>query len=225
MSLTSYRYSRRRMATLGARLREAREAVGLSQSALARQIGVASQTINQWESNKKAPSRKHLIAFVQITSADIAYLLYGQRLREQNVTSTIPSVGTRGRFVALVNVKAAVAREITASSEAQHFAHFPCGPSAVAFTLPDTSQEPTYAAGTVWVIDYDLDPRPGDMVLGRHGADLAPITGQYRVETSAKGRVEVIEPLNKSWPAARSDLGLIEVIAVMTEFAAASRRQ
>lgn len=210
-------YSARRMDTLGHRLRKALIASGLSQSELARRIGVRSQTINQWLSGAKSPSRDNLLKFVEHTKANIGWLLYGQRLQEQNGDDTVPLQNMRGRFVALVSVEALLSKQTFDHVEEKVFAHFPCGPRSQAFVLPDDSNHPSYPAGAIWIVDPDEVPVPGDMVIGAIGNNLTPVFGVYRVESTASGRVTIIAPSNPNWPAARSDLDRLEVIAVMTE--------
>lgn len=209
-------YHRRGMTEMGKRLRAALDASGLSQSEVARRIGVSSQTINQWLSGKKAPSRANLMKFVEHTGAKIDELLYGRSLQTSADGASVMTHGRRGRFVDLASIQSVAMRQRVDSDE-QIFAHFPCGPNAQAFVLPDDSNAPEYPPGAIWVVDPDEHPRPGDMVVGVEGAEMRPVLGVYRIETSAAGRVEIIAPLNPNWPAARSDLGRLDVIAVMTE--------
>jgi transcriptional regulator with XRE-family HTH domain len=52
---------------VGARIREARELLGISQMALARQLGQGERTIQAWERNERTPrldSLTHLAALV-----------------------------------------------------------------------------------------------------------------------------------------------------------------
>jgi transcriptional regulator with XRE-family HTH domain len=62
---------------LGARLREARRAAGLSQAAAAERVGVLQQTWSHWEASRHAPVRSaaELLAVCNLLNADPAWLL------------------------------------------------------------------------------------------------------------------------------------------------------
>lgn len=216
-------YSARRMETLGTRLRTALDASGLSQSEVARRIGVRSQTINQWLSGVKKPSRDNLMAFVEHTGANLQWLLYGARLRSAPHDPSMTTQGLRGRSVPLMSLRQVVDKQ-QVDSEKRLLAYFPCGERAQAFVVVDDANAPDHPAGTVWIVDPDEAPRPGDMVVAAIGPDLEPVLGRYRVETTTSGRATVVQPINPDWPAARSDLEVITVIAVMTESIKPRRR-
>ncbi|MEZ0485405.1 helix-turn-helix domain-containing protein [Fibrella aquatica] len=67
------------MGTLGGRIKEKREAAGLSQSDLAEQLGLRSgkQTISKWELDKTEPSVSDLKRIAQLLATTAAYLLDG----------------------------------------------------------------------------------------------------------------------------------------------------
>ena len=66
------------MSTLGERLREERERLGMSQPAFAAIAGTTKQTLFSWESGKTAPDA-HQLAAIQAAGADVLYILTGQR--------------------------------------------------------------------------------------------------------------------------------------------------
>jgi transcriptional regulator with XRE-family HTH domain len=211
------------MGTLADRLRKAVTASGLSQSEIGRRVGVSSQTINQWLSGKKKPTRDNLVAFCQETHANIGWLLYGQHLPEQAGNASLTSGGVRGRLVSLASVVSIISKQPIDQDAEKVFANFPCGPRSQAFVLPDDSNAPEHPVGTIWIVDPDERPTPGDMVLAVVGDLVTPVFGRFRVETSAAGRVLIVAPLNGDWPAARSDIEALEVVAVMTEHSAPRR--
>lgn len=65
--------------SIGRRLREEREALGLSQPKFAAIAGTTKQTLFSWETDKTAPSASHLAAF-SAAGVDVVYLLTGQRM-------------------------------------------------------------------------------------------------------------------------------------------------
>lgn len=64
--------------TIGQRLREEREALGLSQPKFAALAGTTKQTLFSWESDRTAPSAGQLAAFAA-AGVDVTYVLTGQR--------------------------------------------------------------------------------------------------------------------------------------------------
>ena len=68
-------------ATFGfrARLREALERQGMSQTALARQLGVRVATVNEWLNRETMPSGAIMLHLPQVLSVDGHWLLTGER--------------------------------------------------------------------------------------------------------------------------------------------------
>lgn len=63
---------------IGARLREERERLGLSQPAFAALVGTTKQTLFSWEKGKTAPDGFQLAALVN-AGVDVMYVLTGHR--------------------------------------------------------------------------------------------------------------------------------------------------
>lgn len=57
------------------RLQEVRESRGLSQSALAKRVGVTQQAIAQYESGKRTPTGDVLVRLAQVLGVSSSYLL------------------------------------------------------------------------------------------------------------------------------------------------------
>lgn len=64
--------------SLGARLREERERLGLSQPRLGELLGVTKQTVFSWESGRTAPDGFHLMALAD-AGFDVAWVVTGER--------------------------------------------------------------------------------------------------------------------------------------------------
>ncbi|HFN5073012.1 TPA: LexA family protein [Pseudomonas aeruginosa] len=73
-----------RMSTLQQRITAARELVGLSQSELARNLGVTPQAVQSWESGKSSPRGKRLDELCRLLQVTVTWLVTGDdpRLRE-----------------------------------------------------------------------------------------------------------------------------------------------
>lgn len=217
MECTSLGYYSRPMTTLGSRLRAAREAAGLTQVRLASLVGVRSQSVNQWESGYKAPSRDNLLMLARITSAPLDWLLYGGPLPERDANGRLIPRVDRGSTVPMYKLADAVRGRGSAVAVGRVHAYFPCSDNAVCFEVPDDSNVPEYPSGTIWIVDPDVPPAAGCMVVATHGDRQSPIIGRLRYETTSSGRVTIVAPINPDWAQARSDIEPVQIIAVMTE--------
>lgn len=219
--------------SIGERIRIAREAAELSQSELARRIGVKSQSVNQWEASYrprpttklphpgvKQPSRQSVIRIAACCNVATDWLLFGKGgLTHTDLPATIPLPQLTGRGVPmLTSIKEAVSLRggNVPSTKRQVMAPFPCSDLSFAFPLPD---ERCAGSGDhkddIWVVDPRRKPKPGDMVLGVFGdGDGEPVIGEYRGETSTGTLIEIVQPTDLRWPAVRSDMGPLEIIAV-----------
>lgn len=63
--------------TLGGRLSRARDATGLSAAQLARRLGVRSNTIQAWESDRSQPRANRLSMLAGVLGVSLSWLLYG----------------------------------------------------------------------------------------------------------------------------------------------------
>lgn len=66
--------------TIGKRLREEREAMGLSQPKFAELVATTKQTLFSWETDKTSPGAVELAVFAA-NGVDVLYVLTGQRVR------------------------------------------------------------------------------------------------------------------------------------------------
>lgn len=208
----------KKMRTIGTRLRFARERRGLTQSDLARRMTVAPQTVNQWESDTKTPGRKNLFKLVEILETRPMWFFYGEGPFDGSGKESISVTSPGGRMVPMRPLNSLVARVVQSSPDQPTLlTRSPCSDEAFATELPNDSNAPRYPKGACWVLDPKEEPRPGDMVIALYDTPCKPIMGELHFETLASGLVTIVTPLNPQWPAARSDLHAVEVMAVMIE--------
>lgn len=67
------------MNTTGARIRQAREKIGLSQVALAKAVGVSNVTISNWESDNHALKADNAAKLASVLRVSVNHLLYGEK--------------------------------------------------------------------------------------------------------------------------------------------------
>ena len=72
------------------RIREAREALGLSQQALAEKCGVTARSQRNYESGERNPDAAYLAAFAS-AGADVLYVITGQRSQAAAEVDLLPS--------------------------------------------------------------------------------------------------------------------------------------
>lgn len=89
-SLTENEYYTNENATFGDRIYAAREAVGLSQSALASRLGVNLKTVKKWEEDITEPRANKLRMVSGLLNISITWLLIGEGIGPQELESTTP---------------------------------------------------------------------------------------------------------------------------------------
>jgi transcriptional regulator with XRE-family HTH domain len=58
---------------VGSRIKEAREAAGFSQTALARELGRGERTVQAWERNERTPRIDHLTQLAGLLGRSVAW--------------------------------------------------------------------------------------------------------------------------------------------------------
>lgn len=75
--------------TIGQRLREQREGLGMSQPSFAALAGTTKQTLFSWESGKTAPDAAQLAALAA-AGVDVLYVITGRRSQPAPATAGLP---------------------------------------------------------------------------------------------------------------------------------------
>lgn len=89
-SLSENNYYANDNATFGDRIYAAREAVGLSQSALAIRLGVQLKTVKKWEEDITEPRANKLQMISGLLNISITWLLIGEGIGPQDPELTMP---------------------------------------------------------------------------------------------------------------------------------------
>ena len=89
-SLSENNYYANDNATFGDRIYAAREAVGLSQSALAIRLGVQLKTVKKWEEDITEPRANKLQMISGLLNISITWLLIGEGIGPQDPESAMP---------------------------------------------------------------------------------------------------------------------------------------
>lgn len=185
--------------TFGDRLREARERREVSGPALAKQLGVSSQTFSEWERNKYFPSSDRLPIIAGLLSVSIDWLLTGRQASDGFEGIAKPA----GRLVPKMTEDDFAATNGAARQHANEFvlAHYPCSKSAFQWTITDRSNAPAFELGDSVIVDPEIPPAPGDMVLLQINGK--PVFRKWK----PRGKKLFLEPLNQDWDTDTVSLG------------------
>lgn len=205
--------------SLGARIRQARLRAGLTQGRLAEYCDKSTQTVSGWERDLYEPSRSDLMIVAQVTNVNFELLSTGTSSGSGAVDG-VSRVEWRGRVVPSVdwqNLEPYLAGDYTPSMSAR--SQFECGPRAFYTIVTDRSNEPEISVGDSLVVDPDLRPQPGDLILIRLDGALA--VRRYRPRTD---HIE-LAPYNEDWPTAKvATIRGGDLIGVVSESARPRRR-
>lgn len=152
------------MGTLGQRLRQAREQAGLSQSELARRVGIKQPTVSDLEQDKSKDSR-YTVQLAKATGANATWLATGrgematrEPLADYEFLRDVPIIGCA-----------------KAGHEDGHFEQIEMPDATVQFNTRDDqayaliirgdSMSPRIRAGEIIVVTPSREPHPGDDVI------------------------------------------------------------
>lgn len=156
---------------LGDVLRELRERKGMSQSEVARYLGVSRQAVSMWEAGKNYPSPRRKNAL---------YDLLGAKAAARTVAANSMKSEVRERFDAATDVPIFRTRPSELISGAFVFEtplvgwipapdSLPADKDVSCFLMPDTSMVPWRSAGEPVFMDQKRQPKIGDHALIRLG--------------------------------------------------------
>lgn len=181
---------------LAKRIKEAREAAGLSQAALGAACAppISGQAVYKWEKGLAQPSAADLDTIAGLTNRSIKWFLTGVEFN--------PNIGNLGNY-------SASGRMVPSVEYSSIYLHlygddktprqsvrtsFPCSEKAFQTFVEDDANTPDVQPGDSIIIDPDRAPKPGKLVMVL--SEGVPCIGRYRPR---KDHVE-IAPINGDWP-------------------------
>lgn len=201
--------------SLGARIRKARTSAKLTQAQVAENCRKTLQTVSGWERGLYEPSADDLTTIAQLTNVSIDWLLSGQAPEQLHMGHA-----WRGRVVPSFEWDQ-IAEHLAGSimPEAHARSHHPCGPKSFQTFVSDRSNEPELTVGDGLIVDPDITPTPGDLVLVRH--ENAFLIRRFRPRAD---HVE-LAPSNPDWPAiVLPSLDVHALVGVVSEISKPRRR-
>lgn len=187
------------MKTYGERLAYAMLlADNMSQSELARQSNVKQQSIQYLIDKGKGSS--HTATFARILRVRPEWLAKGTGpMREEESSNVSPGPPIRGKVPLISWVQAGKWKEaidLYAPGDAEVWIEttVPIKEHTFVLRVEGDSMEPDFPAGTLLVVEPDLDPQPGDYVIAKNGDEA---TFKQLVKDGADW---YLKPLNERYP-------------------------
>jgi DNA-binding XRE family transcriptional regulator len=209
--------------TIGDRLRRLRTDRRMKLREVGSAIGITPQGVSNYENGSSVPSLDRISALSRLFSVSERYLLTG--VNNQADSDRMLTTPPGGRVVP-VYTASNVVLNIFAKPLGQVTTHFPCGPKSYVVSIWDDSNSPEFQAPDQVVLDPDITPAPGDMVLVA-SADQHPLPlfGRYLRRLVGGIQSDVLQHLNPLWgEVVLSPTSSGRVVAVMTEHAKPRRR-
>lgn len=207
----------------------ARELKGvIGQTALARQLGVSPQTLNNWEA--RGVSKKGLITCQQVLGLSILWLESGKGPKSLTDTPNAVLTPLGQNRIPLISEEQALNWSVDMSAkevvvETYLLSDEPVSAHQFAITVRGDSMEPRFYEGDQLIIDAKLRPAPGEFVLAKTDR-VELLFRKYRPRTTNPDGTLVFElmPLNDDYPSVRSDTSNITIIGTMIEARTKRRR-
>lgn len=181
--------------SIGKRIEESRDRLGWTQAELATRAGVSSQNVGNWERGVYLPKLPVLIQLARLLNVDLTWLITGTYPITVTAVTDRGEAAYRGRVVPSISwssidkfIQSQYVPDMSARSQ------FPCGPRSFHSVLGDRSMEPEIGQGDGLVVDPDLAPEPGDLVMVKLGDDVL-----VRIYKPQEHDVLLL-PANKLWP-------------------------
>jgi transcriptional regulator with XRE-family HTH domain len=160
----------------GQRIRQIREKAGLTMAQLGEMLEVSPQAVNQWEQGDTSPTTKRLGDLARKFDVDFSWLMYGLAV-DANLDHE-PDNPFHGAFVPLLDsVDTETLESVPKKKPPRVHTYFTCSRRAFAWIIQDNRNVPDYAPEDVVIVDQEVHPRPGDIVLVRGDNDV--FIGRY----------------------------------------------
>jgi transcriptional regulator with XRE-family HTH domain len=205
---------------LGRRIRDVRDAQNLSQTALGQLIGVAKQTISQWERGISPPLITNLVRLAAVTEVTLADLL---KDLDNDLDAGDPAVvraRLSARMVPLCRQEQldrppvqgrAPQQQPDTGFVATNFAH---SARAFAVRLSGSSMLPRFLPCDLIVIDPEVQADPGTFILARTQDQV--LFRRYRPKQAGTFAGAELMALNPDWPTVMMTSNDI-ILGVLTE--------
>lgn len=191
--------------SLGDRIRARRDAVGLTQEKLAAKCGVSRAAVAQWEAGVTRPSLDNLVKAAEALNVWLSWLTVGDQSLPDTPNPFAPAspfrgvpvidYGQAGRWSADVTLPVGASGDVIAADPE-------ISQRAFALVIRDNSMAPDFSEGDKIILDPDVTPQPGDLVVAKLDSEQEATFKKFRPRGADGSGVAPIElaPLNPDWP-------------------------
>lgn len=191
--------------SLGDRIRARRDAVGLTQEKLAAKCGVSRAAVAQWEAGVTRPSLDNLVKAAEALNVWLSWLTVGDQSLPDTPNPFAPAspfrgvpvidYGQAGRWGADVTLPVGASGDVIAADPE-------ISQRAFALVIRDNSMAPDFSEGDKIILDPDVTPQPGDLVVAKLDSEQEATFKKFRPRGADGSGVAPIElaPLNPDWP-------------------------
>lgn len=206
--------------TLGSRIRQVLQERGMTQSELARLVGVKQQTVSYICADKGAESSRYATRIAQVLGVNPSWLQHGGHGKHDPIVR----IEMSGVELALARVPVISEQDVLQFAETGKLPEnvgrtlmtdARTGPRCFAIELEGDSMAPQFVNGDKIVIDPDIHPEPGDFVCATINGAITFRKYRERGRSNGDHLFELV-PMNQDWPTVRSEDGA-QVVGVMTE--------
>jgi transcriptional regulator with XRE-family HTH domain len=203
---------------LSERIKYLRKMTGLDQRGFGKLCGVSGSAVNHWELGNANIRMFRLKVMAERTGVPIEWLQSGVGpLPGKKTDGTLSFAETEGIDVPRIHAKDAALRILPERNAPKIKTKTHVSASSYHVVLDQSMSNDQYPGGTIMVFDPEPAPIAKDVVLAAYGEESAPVIGRLTYESSRAGEAVVVTPLNDGLAAARSDLGKLDIIAVLIE--------
>lgn len=191
--------------SLGDRIRARRSAIGLTQEKLAAQCGVSRAAVAQWEAGVTRPSLDNLVKAADTLNVWLSWLTVGDQSLPGTPNPFAPASPFRGVPV-IDYVQAGRWGAEGTILEGPGGEVIPADPEisqrAFALVIRDNSMAPDFSEGDKIILDPDVTPQPGDLVVAKLDSEQEATFKKFRPRGADSSGTSPIElaPLNPDWP-------------------------
>ena len=211
--------------TVGERIREAREKLGLSQVVLAKRVGVSRGAIWQWETNRTQIRAAKVPKLAAVLGLDVSALSpFGSGgvapLDIRNKSTYVVLI----QWGELKHVGVGGKMKMSALNRPKYIeVDLEISPECIALKVDDGSMEPTFSKGDVIIVDPSITPRDADHVVARLTQNSEHI---FRLYVQRRGGAFDLVAENPTWPTVTINARMpAEIIGVLVEHRKKRRRE
>jgi SOS-response transcriptional repressor LexA len=217
---------------LSERIREAIAASGKSQAQIAVETKKTAGAVTQWlDGGIKSLRADTADALEKATGYRAAWLVTGKgpKLVHDKTNVLLADIGTRQipliSYVQAGNWTGAVDPFQPNDAHDWLMTDLELSGNAFALEIKGDSMLPEYKPGDRVIIDPNVQPQPGDLVVAKNGEDEATFKKYRPRGIDANGNmVFELVPLNEDYPSIRSDMVPVIIIGTMVEHRKYRRR-